>query len=60
MSHPVPGHDYSDKHNQETHKEYMDRRKKGEMKSKVGKKALNQALERRKSGSIRELKTDEE
>lgn len=30
MSHPVPGQDYSDKHNQETEKQYAMRKKKGE------------------------------
>lgn len=30
MSHPVPGHDYSEQHNEETYKEYLARKKAGE------------------------------
>lgn len=34
MSHPIPGHDYSEQHNRESNKEYSARRKEGS-KSKV-------------------------
>lgn len=41
MSHPVPGHDYSEKFSDESHKEYLARMKKGmavKMKSYKGQK----------------------
>lgn len=42
MSHPTPGHDYSEQHNRESHKEHAARRK--EALSKVSKgKALEKA-----------------
>jgi len=40
MSHPVPGHDYSEKHKEETHKEYAKRAKAGKSVKAPKSKAL--------------------
>lgn len=44
MSHPVPGHDYSERHNEESHKEYEARKKAGESVGKKKKEVANKML----------------
>jgi hypothetical protein len=43
MSHPVPGHDYTEKHNEETNKEYKSRVKEG-TKKKVASKMKTRSI----------------